>query len=89
MRERVISMDITNFMMWFIEQVVDMFTSIFTILDSIEFLGTSLLKVILTILILTSLLSVVLTIGKSSSVVASRADKVKTKRERNRSNEEN
>lgn len=82
-------MDITNFMMWFIEQVVDMFTSIFTILDSIEFLGTSLLKVILTILILTSLLSVVLTIGKSSSVVASRADKVKTKRERNRSNEEN
>lgn len=89
MRERVISMDITNFMTWFIEQVVDMFTSIFTILDSIEFLGTSLLKVILTILILTSLLSVVLTIGKSSSVVASRADKVKTKRERNRSNEEN
>ncbi len=82
-------MDITNFMTWFIEQVVDMFTSIFTILDSIEFLGTSLLKVILTILILTSLLSVVLTIGKSSSVVASRADKVKTKRERNRSNEEN
>lgn len=89
MQERVINMDITNFMTWFIEQVVDMFTSIFTILDGVEFLGTSLLKVILTILILGSLLSVVLTIGKTSSVVASRADKVKTKRERNRSNEEN
>ena len=43
--------DISDFMSWFIGQVVDMFGEIYSILDSITFAGTSLLKVLLTILI--------------------------------------
>ena len=78
-------MDITNFIQWFVGQVVSIFTSCFTILDSITFMGTSLLKVILTILILSALLSVILTIGRSSSNVAGRVEKYKHSR---RSNDE-
>lgn len=81
-------MDITNFMTWFLEQVVDMFTAIFIILDSIEFLGTSLLRVTLTILVLGSLIGVILTIGKNDTYIGGRSSRVKDKRS-DRSDEEN
>ena len=81
-------MDITNFMTWFISQVVNIFSFVFTTLDSIEFLGTSLLQVILTILILGSLLSVVLTIGKSVDYSVRRSERVRSRKERNKSNDE-
>lgn len=79
MLERVISMDITNFMTWFIEQVVDIFTFVFVTLDSITFMGTSLLRVLLTIMILSVLVTVLLTIARNPSYSASRSGKVKSK----------
>ena len=75
--------DISDFMSWFIGQVVDMFSEIFSILDSITFAGTSLLKVLLTILILGSLLGVILTFSKSVNFVGSRSEKLKNKKSHN------
>lgn len=82
-------MDITNFMTWFLSEIVDMFTKIFNILDGITFFGTSLLRVIVVITILVPLLSVVLTISNSTSVIGSRYEKVKKSKERSsKDNEE-
>lgn len=70
-------MDITNFMEWFIGQVVNMFTSIYNTLDNITFMGTSLLKVSLTIMILGALLTTLLTIANSNIANAEKSGKVK------------
>ena len=74
--------DISDFMSWFIGQVVDMFGEIYSILDSITFAGTSLLKVLLTILILGSLIGVILTIGKSVSTNLSKSQRSERVKER-------
>lgn len=74
--------DITDFMTWFLGQVVSLFGDIFSLLDSITFMGTSLLKVLLTILILGSLIGVVLTIGKSTNYVVSRSERVDRKNQK-------
>lgn len=63
-------MDITNFMTWFLNQVVNIFTYVFTTLNNITFMGTSLLKVILTITILGAMLPVLLTITQTQGVKA-------------------
>lgn len=63
-------MDISTFMTWFLNQVVRIFTFTFTTLDSITFMGTSLLKVILTITILGALLPVLLTVVQTQGVKA-------------------
>lgn len=73
-------MDITEFMTWFLSQVLQLFTKIFNLLDSIQFMGTSLLKVILTILILSVLIPVILTISRSTNFIGSKADKIKSRR---------
>ena len=73
-------MDITDFMTWWLSQVLQLFTKIFNLLDSIEFMGTSLLRVIVTILILSVLIPVILTISKSTNFVGSKADKIKSRR---------
>lgn len=70
-------MDITNFMSWFINQVVTMFTSIFNTLDSITFLGTSLLRLMVTLTILVPLIGVVLTIGGNVSVLSEKSEQVR------------
>ena len=83
MQERVINMnDITEFMSWFISQVVDIFGELFFILDSITFAGTSLLRVLLTILILGSLLGVILTIGRTVSTNLAKAERSERVKER-------
>ena len=73
--------DITEFMSWFISQVVDMFGELFSILDSITFAGTSLLRVMLTLLILGSLLGVILTIGQSFNYLSNRSERIISKQE--------
>lgn len=55
-------MDISTFMSWFIQQVVRIFTFVFTTLNSITFAGTSLLKVIIFINIIVPFLYLVITI---------------------------
>ena len=74
--------DITEFMSWFISQVVDIFGELFFILDSITFAGTSLLRVLLTILILGSLLGVILTIGRTVSTNLAKAERSERVKER-------
>ena len=75
-------MDITDFMTWFLSQVVSIFTKVFTIMDNIQFMGTSLLKVCITLVVLVPLLTVVLTISKSYSVMSQRAERYIEKEER-------
>lgn len=58
-------MDITNFMTWFIEQTLSIFSYTFNTLNSITFGGTSLLKVIIFINVIIPFLYVVLTIPKN------------------------
>ena len=69
--------DISSFMSWFINQVVNIFKFSFETLDSITFGGTSLLRVILTILVLSILIPVVLTIAKGVDYVGSKSERVK------------
>lgn len=73
--------DITDFMTWFVSSVVDMFSELFSILDSITFAGTSLLRVMLTLLILGSLIGVILTIGQSFNVLGNRSERIISKQE--------
>lgn len=73
--------DITDFMTWFVSSVVDMFSELFSILDSITFAGTSLLRVMLTILILGSLIGVILTIGQSFNYLGNRSERIISKQE--------
>ena len=80
-------MDITYFFTWFIDQVVNIFTKVYSTLDSITFMGTSLLRVSVTIMILIPLLQVVLTISKNTSVVGERVEKVKESRKEKNKNE--
>lgn len=54
--------DITNFVNWFISAMVDLFTFIFNTLDSISFLGITLLDYITTIFILSVALPLVVTL---------------------------
>ena len=75
-------MDISGFMSWFVSEVIGMFTWAFNILDSITFAGTSLLKVLVTIMILVPLLGVVLTLSQSVSVMGYKSERIEEKRER-------
>lgn len=75
-------MDISNFMSWFITQVVNIFKWFFNLLDSITFGGTSLLKVLVTIVILVPLISVVLTINQNVNVIGNRSERFRNKKER-------
>lgn len=45
-------MDITNFMTWFVSQVVNIFTWLFNLLDSITMFGFSILDLLIAALIL-------------------------------------
>lgn len=79
-------MDITNFMTWFVSQVVRIFTFVFNTLNNITFGGTSLLKVIIFINIIVPFLYIIVTIPIGAGSIG--ADKVKTTsrkiKERNR-----
>lgn len=75
-------MDISNFMSWFITQVVNIFKWFYNLLNSITFGGTSLLKVLVTIVILVPLLSVVLTINQNVNVIGNRSERIRNKKER-------
>lgn len=75
-------MDISGFMSWFINQVIEIFTNCFNILDNIQFGGTSLLRVIITISIIVPLLGVILTISQSVSVIGQKSERIREKREK-------
>lgn len=66
-------MDISNFMSWFVSQCVSIFGDVYNTLDSITFLGTSLLKFSITILILGSVIGVLFTLSQSMVVNSERS----------------
>lgn len=68
-------MDITNFMTWFINQVINLLSYIFNLLNNIKFMGTSLLKVILTVQILAIIIKILLTISENTGGYIERVDK--------------
>lgn len=74
-------MDITYFMSWFLQQVLRIFTFSYDTLNSITFMGTSLLKVILTITILGAMLPVLLTISQTQGVKAEKRAYRKARKE--------
>lgn len=80
--------DISDFMSWFVSSIVDIFGELFFILDSITFAGTSLLRVLLTILILGSLLGVILTFSRSVSSNLSKVERSEKVRERSSNSNE-
>ena len=55
-------LDITDFMLWFINQVISIIGQAFTLIDNIQIAGTSLLKIMIVIFIIGTLLPVLLTI---------------------------
>lgn len=75
-------MDISNFMSWFLNQVVSIFSWFFGILDSITFAGTSLLKVSVTIVILVPLVGVFLTLFKSDFSITTYSERVSDKNDK-------
>lgn len=75
-------MDISNFMSWFITQVVNIFKWFYNLLNSITFGGTSLLKVLVTIVLLVPLISVVLTINQNVNIIGNRSERIRNKKER-------
>lgn len=76
----MIDLDIGNFMTWFVSQCVSIFGSVYNILDSITFLGTSLLKFSITILIISATVSVLFTLVHAYSVMPDTSDKVSSKK---------
>ena len=68
-------MDITNFMTWFINQIINMLSKILNILNGIEFMGTSLLKVILFVQILAIIIKILLTVSKNTGSYIERVNK--------------
>lgn len=76
-------MDISNFMTWFIAQCVSIFGSVYSTLDSITFLGTSLLKFSITILILSAVIGVLFTLAQSFVVNSEQSGKVRGVYEKN------
>lgn len=79
--------DITYFISWFIDLFITLFVFVCDTLDSIHFFGTSLLKFICVLVVLSVLLPVILTLGKSSSVVASRSERIRSKYSKKESSE--
>ena len=66
-------------MTWFVNQVINLFTWGFNLLNSIEFWGTSLLKILITIVIIGAILPVLLTIGKTTAEIGEHNLAVKEK----------
>ena len=58
--------DITTFMTWWLNQVIRIITYTFSVLDSITFMNTTLLRLILTITIFSALFKVVLVIPQQA-----------------------
>ena len=57
-------LDITDFMVWFINQVISIIGQAYTLIDNIQIAGTSLLKIMIVIFIIGTILPVLLTITK-------------------------
>lgn len=74
--------NITPFMTWWVNLVVNTFTRLFNILDSFEFAGTTLLEVIISIVIISAMLPILLTIANTITVQSNKAQARRDRKER-------
>ena len=70
-------MDISSFVTWFIDTIINIFTKLFSILDSITFMGISLLQYSITILILSAVINLLITIPDTNVDIPTRKEPYK------------
>lgn len=76
-------MDITEFMTWWINQVIIIISKCFQILQNIEFMGTNLLAVITTIIIIGVALPVLLTLPTGGiETIINTGERIKPRKEK-------
>ena len=75
-------MDISYFIEWFFLRVCTIFARCFDILDSVTFMGTSLLRLSITIIIFSVLIPVILTIGQSTAILGQKSERIHDRKER-------
>ncbi len=70
-------MDITAFMNWFLNMFLDIFKFIYDTLDSITFNGISLLKYLVSVLVLFPILTILFTLVTSEKIWDSKSERSK------------
>lgn len=65
-------MDITNFITWFINQILNIFTWCFNLLNEITFYNISLLQYIISLLVLGVIIEILFTLVTSNGIGSSR-----------------
>ena len=76
-------MDITNFITWFVNQILNIFTWCFNLLNNITFYNISLLQYIISLLILGVILEILFTLVSSNGVRSSKEYMRKEKKKNN------
>lgn len=76
-------MDITDFITWFINQIINIFTWCFNLLNSITFYNISLLQYIISLLVLGVILEILFTLVSSNGIKNSREYMRKEKKKNN------
>ena len=74
--------NITPFMTWWINLIINTFTTLFNILDSFEFMGTTLLEVIISIVIISAILPILLTLANTITIQSNKAQAKRDRQER-------
>lgn len=80
----IILHDISNFMTWFVSQVVNIFSFCYSTLASLEFGGTNLLNVLLTIFVLSTLIPILITIVENKGTLSINESKSRIRKEKSR-----
>ena len=76
-------MDITNFITWFIESILEILTWCFNLLNNITFYNISLLQYIISLLVLGVILEIIFTLVSSNGIKNSKEYMRKEKRKNN------
>lgn len=69
--------NITPFMTWWVNIVINTLTKLFNMLDSFEFMGTTLLEVTISIVIISAMLPILLTIANTTRISVEKAERRK------------
>lgn len=76
-------MDITNFITWFVNQILNIFTWCFNLLNNIRFYNISLLQYIISLLVLGVILEILFTLVNSNGIKNSKEYMRKEKKKNN------
>lgn len=73
----MIMANITPFMTWWVNLVVNTLTKLFNILDSFEFMETTLLEVTISIVIISAMIPILLTLANTTRISVEKAERRK------------